>query len=396
MRTRLNSLKNRNRIRPESGKFVVGKNSKLPPKNDFQARLENQKFLSSLPFSMRRSLEIEATQIPLDAPPVFSEKPSSSSSDLKQEMIDGLPHKKTKSARKQDERSSIFAEGFPVASVASPGSQIKRGKLPLTLKDNSCNLFPTFSQGSKTEKPPSISPSTRLPRLDPKPGESTQSKQVSIHKVFTEPQADREFVRNEKVDIPAAYREALRRANELGVKNFASRGSLQRFIDLATECGKVTPVSVKEAITILQGEMEGYYKDAIRLDYRKDKNGPYINGLDFAVTGLGRFSHITHADAKNLVGSGILKASNQNPDVISAAEKVGKRALKQKKSWSNATAIDEAIKKGDLQNLNRDLLPEFPNSTADVLDSFDLPPYEKRLAIAGFDNGTENDNNTIY
>jgi len=131
-------LKNRNRIRPESGKFVVGKNSKLPPKNDFQARLENQKIVSSW---QRLGLESQAAQIPRDVEvlnaQVLSEKPSSSSSDLKQEMIDGLPHKQTKSARKQDERSRIFAEGFSSnPRKLSPLQKMQQGRLTLAQTSN--------------------------------------------------------------------------------------------------------------------------------------------------------------------------------------------------------------------------------------------------------------------
>jgi len=382
--------KNRSLIRPESGKIVGGKNLKLPTKNDFGARLENQEILSSLPSSERQKLEIQTAQIPQDAE-VLSEQPSSSSSDLKKEM-NGLPSKKTKSARKQDQRSRIFVEGFPVASSVS---QLKRGKLPL--KDNSVNLLPTFTQCSKIEEPgtliPSISPSTRLA---PKQKETAKSKEVSINKVFSKTQAERKFVINGKVDISAGYQEVLRRADQLGVKNFESRCSPERFTALATECDKVNGGSIKEAVTILQGEMEGYYKDSTRLDYRKDKNGPEVRAPDFAVKGRGKYRHITHADAKNIVGSGILKASNQTPDVSLAAEIVGQRALKQKNFWSNMTALDEASKKKDVQNVNFDLLPEFPNSTVAVLDSFDVPPYEKRLGINGFDIGTGNDNTTIY
>jgi hypothetical protein len=56
--------------------------------------------------------------------------------------------------------------------------------------------------------------------------------------------------------------------------------------------------------------MHGYYKNARRLDY-----GPEIEGLYFAVDGLGQFESITHADTKNGVGSAIKIAENQDPNI---------------------------------------------------------------------------------
>ena len=65
------------------------------------------------------------------------------------------------------------------------------------------------------------------------------------------------FVKNGKVDLQKCLNELDRRATEIGCTNFEC--SLERFIALATEDGKLTRGTAREAITILQGEMEGYY-----------------------------------------------------------------------------------------------------------------------------------------
>ena len=64
------------------------------------------------------------------------------------------------------------------------------------------------------------------------------------------------FVKNGRVDLNQAFDEVNRRASEIGCENFEC--SFERFKGLATECGGIEESSVREAITILQGEMHGY------------------------------------------------------------------------------------------------------------------------------------------
>ena len=79
-----------------------------------------------------------------------------------------------------------------------------------------------------------------------------------------------------------------RKASKIGCTDFES--SLERFKDLN---GDLTSGTAREAITILQGEMQGYYRyrNARREDY-----GTNVKGIDFAVNGLGEFENITHAE----------------------------------------------------------------------------------------------------
>ena len=62
--------------------------------------------------------------------------------------------------------------------------------------------------------------------------------------------------------------------------------------------------------------MLGYQKNAQRVDYE-----PNVEGLDYAVEGLGEFAHITHADSKGAVGSSILP----KPSIIKKAKKYVRR-----------------------------------------------------------------------
>ena len=121
--------------------------------------------------------------------------------------------------------------------------------------------------------------------------------QLSTNVVPTQTQMSG-FVKNGKVDLDKCLNEVNRRASEIGCTDFEC--SLERFKALAMENGKLTSGTAREAITILQGEMQGYYRNARREDY-----GLNVKGPDFLVEGLGEFENITHVEVKNPVGSSI-------------------------------------------------------------------------------------------
>ena len=131
------------------------------------------------------------------------------------------------------------------------------------------------------------------------------------------------FVKNGEVDLNQAFSEVNRRASAIGCETFDC--SFARFKELATECGEIKKSGVREAITILQGEMQGYYKNARRVDY-----GPNVKGLDFAVDGLGKFENITHAEAKNAVGSAIEVADGFDANTWKQGKKLGKKVFGKK------------------------------------------------------------------
>jgi hypothetical protein len=105
------------------------------------------------------------------------------------------------------------------------------------------------------------------------------------------------FIKNGNVDLNKCLNEVHRRASEIGCTNFEC--SLERFEALATENNQLTNRTAREAIaiTILQGEMEGYYINAQRENYGLEVNGP-----DFITEEIGKFENITHPKVKNPVG----------------------------------------------------------------------------------------------
>lgn len=191
------------------------------------------------------------------------------------------------------------------------------------------------------------------------------------------------FVKNGRVDLNQAFSEVNRRASAIGCETFDC--SFDRFKELATECGEINDSSVREAITILQGEMHGYYKNARRLDY-----GPYVKGLDFAVDGLGEFENITHAEAKNAVGSAIEIADGFDGNIWKQGKKIGKKSVWQKKFWSNTTRTSQ------VPNLNSNAyLPKSVNNTLTVVDCYDVPNFEKQTMNSAINFGAKNDTNVI-
>ena len=191
------------------------------------------------------------------------------------------------------------------------------------------------------------------------------------------------FVKNGKVDLNQAFNEVNRRASAIGCETFDC--SFDRFKELATECGEIKESGVREAITILQGEMEGYYKNARRVNY-----GPNVKSLDFAADGLGEFENITHAEAKNAVGSAIEIADGFDANIWKQVKKIGKKSVWQKKFWSNTSRTSE------VPNLNSDAyLPKSFNNTLTVVDSYDVPTFEKQTMSSAISFGAKNDTNLI-
>ena len=206
--------------------------------------------------------------------------------------------------------------------------------------------------------------------------------QLSTDVVPTQTQIS-EFVKNGKVDLNQAFSEVNRRASAIGCETFDC--SFDRFKELATECGEINDSGVREAITILQGEMHGYYKNARRVDY-----GPNVKGLDFAVEGLGEFENITHAEAKDAVGSAIEIADGFDANIWKQGKKIGKKSVWQKKFWSNTSRTSQ------VPNLNSDAyLPKSVNSTLTVVDCYDVPNFEKQTMNSAINFGAKNDTNLI-
>lgn len=149
----------------------------------------------------------------------------------------------------------------------------------------------------------------------------------------------------------------------------------------------MTSATAREAITVLQGEMNGYYSNAIRENYGKGIYDP-----DFKVIGQGEYSHVTHVEVKNPVGSDIEKASrNGYSDIVKQGNKIGDKLSKQQAKWSNATF------RATLSNLNPNgVFPESPANTLGLVDVFDVPISKKMIVQNAVENNCTNTSSVIF
>ena len=188
------------------------------------------------------------------------------------------------------------------------------------------------------------------------------------------------FLKNGKIDLQLAFDEVNRRASVIGCQNFNC--SFERFKDLAHECGNLTPSTTREAITILEGEMRGYYKNARRENY-----GPNVTGIDCVVEGLGQFAHVTHVEVKGPVSSSI----KPTPTLIKQAKKFVKRMEYQKNFWSDKAKVNAKI-----PHIRSDAcLPDSPNNVLGVYDLWDVGTLEKLTVSSAITSFSGNDNNIV-
>ena len=185
------------------------------------------------------------------------------------------------------------------------------------------------------------------------------------------------FVKNGVVDLHEAYQEVLRRAAKLGAENFDC--SFQRFKELSTEYREPTEVGVREAITGLQGEMLGYYKNLVRGHYGKGVSGP-----DFKVKGIGKYRHITHIEIKNPVGKAIEEASRGFSNLHKQGENAALKIQNQQKKWSNTTFIENQRHWNASESF-----PKTPANMLGIVDLFDVPFGEKPIIENSIKNNVQ-------
>jgi hypothetical protein len=215
-------------------------------------------------------------------------------------------------------------------------------------------------------------------------GHREELTQLSTNVVPTQTQMSG-FVKNGKVDLHKCYDEVMRRSESLHCENWSC--DFERFKSLAMENGRVDENSAREAITVLTGEMLGLYRNAEREYYGKGVYGP-----DFKVIGQGEYSHVTHVEVKNPVGSDIEKASrNGYSDIVKQGNKIGDKISKQQSKWSNATF------RASLSNLDPNAaFPQSPANTLGLVDEFDLPISEKMIVQNAVENNCTNTSNVIF
>lgn len=185
------------------------------------------------------------------------------------------------------------------------------------------------------------------------------------------------------INLDAAYAEVKRREAAIGCEDFDC--SFERFKDLATEVGEITPVSTREAIAVLEGEMRGLYENSRRLNY-----GPDIKGSDFGADGIGEYENITHVETKGPVGSAINKAQGGNGNLWQQGKNLTKRTRWQKRFWSNKTKTDK------LPGIRPDAyLPKSEDNILGLHDLYDVPTEEKSIINDAIIHYSKNDSNTI-
>ena len=211
----------------------------------------------------------------------------------------------------------------------------------------------------------------------------SQSNQCATNKA----QIDGFINNNQDVDLQKCYAEVNRRASEIGSKDF--KCSFERFKSLAMKTeGIVTPNSAQEAITVLQGEMEGYYSHAVRVNYGKGVYGP-----DFKVIGRGKYRHITHVEIKNPVGSEIEKTSRQGyTDIVLQGNNIGNKLSKQQVKWANETFRKTLVH----ANPDRTVFPNSPANTLGLVDEYDVPISEKMIMQNAVQNNCTNVSNVRF
>jgi hypothetical protein len=183
------------------------------------------------------------------------------------------------------------------------------------------------------------------------------------------------------INLQQAFDEVNRRASVIGCENFYC--SFERFKGLATECGEPDTGSTREAITIFEGEMRGYYRNARREDYGTD-----VTGLDFVVEGLGEFDNITHVEVKSAVSSSI----RPKPTLVKQAKKYVNRVNYQKNFWSDETPVKEKI-----PHINPDAnLPKSPNNVLVLYDLWDVGTPEKSTVSNSITALSGSDTNFIF
>jgi hypothetical protein len=203
----------------------------------------------------------------------------------------------------------------------------------------------------------------------------------------TKTQAGLLYVDDDKnVIIEKVYEEAVRRAKKIDPSSDCDFERIQQLVTEHTENDKDQRIyAAKETITAVQAEAEGIFKRGsgrrVNLGYNKD--GP-IQGLDMAVEGTGRWSHITHVDFKNPVGEKIRAKQDDSPKPIpESTAAIPKRKIKeikenikkmkgQIKFWTNETkysTVPGIVKNPDL--------PKSPDNILMIIDLFDVPEPEK-------------------
>ena len=201
-----------------------------------------------------------------------------------------------------------------------------------------------------------------------------------------------QFTENGRLSIDKAYLEVLRRADELKCSGFYTQGdSYHKFFQLVIEDGnkKPTQQGIREAITGLQGEMEGYYSDLSRLDIgKKGKNDFKILGPDFQA--IDKNGNKVAVEVKNLVYN---KESKPTQTAFQNGKQMGATAYKQQHYWTQTNK--DTLRKRFGSNIKIENLPQELTDFVLVFDLFDVDQDARKEVIAGIKEGAKNSDQIV-
>lgn len=193
------------------------------------------------------------------------------------------------------------------------------------------------------------------------------------------------------IDMTEAYSEVFRRGEKLGYQDVYSLCPQNRFTNLVIEDTKKKPNvgGVWEAITVLQGEMEGHFSESSRLDLGvKGKNKYKIQGPDFQA--IDKNGNKVAVEVKNLVYN---KSTDPSETPFENGKTMGETAYKQQHAWVQTNADKLTKKYGNsikIENLSQE-----PTDFVLVFDLFDVDQDAKKEVIAGIKEGVKNSEQII-
>ena len=143
---------------------------------------------------------------------------------------------------------------------------------------------------------------------------------------------------------------------------------------------------VREAITVLQAEMEGHFYESSRLDLGvKGKNKYQIQGADYKA--IDQNGNLIAIELKNLVYN---KSVNPSETPFENGRKMGATAYKQQHAWVQTNADKLTKKYGN--SIKIENLPKQPSDFVLVFDLFDVDQNAKKEVIAGIKEGAKTQN----
>lgn len=193
------------------------------------------------------------------------------------------------------------------------------------------------------------------------------------------------------IDMMKAYSEVVRRADMLDYQNVYSLCPLNRFNKLVMEDSNKKPniIGVREAITVLQAEMEGHFSESSRMDLGvKGKSKYQIQGPDYQA--IDQNGNLIAVEVKNLAYK---KSTNPSETPFENGKEMGATPYRQQHSWVQTNAEKLTKKYGNAIKIEN--LPKEPSDFVLVFDLFDVDQDAKKEVIAGIQEGAKNSEQII-